>query len=101
MSIWNRLCGFFGFGIEGLPSHGSCEINPATGLPMIDGWGGVDVAGNPFGTNTHDSTSFGTDIHDSFSTGSGISDTFSSGMDSFGSSDFSSFDDSSWSSWGD
>lgn len=26
-------------------------INPATGLPMINGIGGVDVAGNPYGTD--------------------------------------------------
>ena len=24
-------------------------VNPANGLPMIDGFGSVDVAGNPFG----------------------------------------------------
>lgn len=32
----------------------SCNlINPATGLPMTDdGYGGVDVGGNPYGTNT-------------------------------------------------
>lgn len=30
-----------------------CTINPATGLPMISGCGGVDVAGNPFGTDLH------------------------------------------------
>ena len=29
------------------------EINPATGLPMIDGIGGVDVGGSPFGTDLH------------------------------------------------
>lgn len=28
-------------------------INPATGLPMVGGQGGVDVAGNPFGTDLH------------------------------------------------
>lgn len=28
-------------------------VNPATGLPMIGGIGGVDVAGNPFGTDLH------------------------------------------------
>lgn len=29
-------------------------INPATGLPMIDeGYGGVDVGGSPWGTDTH------------------------------------------------
>ncbi|WP_196482131.1 hypothetical protein [Burkholderia vietnamiensis] len=28
--------------------------NPATGLPMInDGYGGVDVGGSPWGTDTH------------------------------------------------
>lgn len=26
-------------------------INPATGLPMISGIGGVDGAGNPYGTD--------------------------------------------------
>ena len=26
-------------------------INPATGLPMINGIGGVDVAGNPYGAD--------------------------------------------------
>ena len=33
-----------------------CDINPASGLPMIDGdCGGVDVGGNAYGT---DSSSF-------------------------------------------
>ncbi|CBJ36688.1 protein of unknown function [Ralstonia solanacearum CMR15] len=32
----------------------SCNpINPATGLPMADdGYGGVDVGGSPYGTDT-------------------------------------------------
>ena len=31
-------------------------INPANGLPMIDGCGGIDVAGNPYGFDfSHDS----------------------------------------------
>lgn len=31
-------------------------INPASGLPMIDGYGGIDVAGNPYGfDSSHDS----------------------------------------------
>jgi len=30
------------------------EIKPATGLPMIDDHGGVDVGGNPYGTDLHD-----------------------------------------------
>lgn len=29
-------------------------VNPATGLPMIGGGGGVDVAGNPFGADLND-----------------------------------------------
>lgn len=29
----------------------NCDINPATGLPMI---GGVDAAGNPYGLNDND-----------------------------------------------
>lgn len=28
-----------------------CDVNPATGLPMINECGGVDVAGNPYGVN--------------------------------------------------
>ncbi len=32
-------------------------VNPATGLPMLDGnTGGVDVGGSPFGIDTHQST---------------------------------------------
>lgn len=32
-----------------------CDINPANGLPMIGGCGGVDVSGNPYGTDwSHD-----------------------------------------------
>jgi len=41
-------------------------INLANGLPMIDGSGGIDIEGNPYGTDSsHD---------DSFSTGSGLHD---------------------------
>jgi hypothetical protein len=29
----------------------SCEVNPATGLLMVGGVGGVDVAGNPYGAD--------------------------------------------------
>ena len=50
MGLWNWLTGLFDHdsGIAGdwLLTH--TEINPATGLPMV---GGIDVAGNPFGTN--------------------------------------------------
>lgn len=37
------------------PDVSRCSINPATGLPMIsDDCSGVDVGGNPFGTNLND-----------------------------------------------
>ena len=29
------------------------EVNPSTGLPMVGGMGGVDVAGNPWGVDLH------------------------------------------------
>ncbi|MGC9458080.1 MAG: hypothetical protein ACP5DC_11240 [Halothiobacillaceae bacterium] len=34
------------------PTEGT-EINPATGLPMIGGQGGVDSAGNPYGSSEY------------------------------------------------
>lgn len=55
-----------------------CAVNPANGLPMVGGCGGLDVEGNPFGV----------DFHDGFSTGSG-----SLFDDSFGSCSRSLFDD--------
>lgn len=33
----------------------TCTINPASGLPMVGGCGGWDVAGNPYGMNVQDS----------------------------------------------
>jgi hypothetical protein len=33
------------------PDHDESAINPANGLPMIGGMGGVDVEGNTFGTD--------------------------------------------------
>jgi len=35
-------------------SDSSSVINPASGLPMIGGMGGLDVEGNAFGTDSHD-----------------------------------------------
>lgn len=72
-------------------------VNPATGLPMIDDMGGVDVGGSPFGMDLHES--FGTDSFtagidsfgsDSFDCGTGSfdSDSFGCGTDSFGSDSF-------------
>lgn len=55
MTIWNWL-----FGGDSMPgtdpaSVGSMDINPATGLPMVNGCGGFDVGGSPFGmdVNSH------------------------------------------------
>jgi hypothetical protein len=53
MSIWKWLLG----GDVSTDSHNThltaathgAEVNPATGLPMVDGCSGVDVGGNPYG----------------------------------------------------
>ncbi len=62
-------------------SNTGMDINPATGLPMIDGIGSLDVAGNPYGSDSmQDSMSFdNSSMFDSSTT-----DNF----DSFGSSPF-------------
>lgn len=72
------------FGTESMGAMDSSDdfaVNPANGLPMIDGTCGVDVEGNPFGTDfSHDSmTSSGFD--DSFSSSS-MDDSWSSSADS-------------------
>lgn len=41
----NLFLGLFGAD----PTVETATVNPATGLPMVDGIGGVDTAGNPFG----------------------------------------------------
>ena len=55
MTIWNWL--FDSDPMQGTDqaSVSSMDFNPATGLPMVDGWGGVDVGGSPFGmdVNSH------------------------------------------------
>jgi hypothetical protein len=64
MSLWNTLMGWLRSGPDmdstesgglgcGLSDVHGCGINPATGLPMVGGCGGVDVEGNPFGTDLH------------------------------------------------
>jgi len=69
--------------IEMSSFNDSC-INPASGLPMIDGIGGFDVAGNTFGSDfSHDSmtsSSFDNDFMSSSS--SSIDDSWSSSSDS-------------------
>lgn len=73
MTFWNKLFDWLN-GPVGTDSEGSsfevadsafdCPlVNPATGLPMIDGGGGLDVEGNPFGADLHQ-------LDDSWSTSS-------------------------------
>lgn len=64
MSVFGWLSDMFsggtGTGVSDMNSSvDNNEINPATGLPMIDGTtGGVDIAGNHYGTR-HDDWSGG------------------------------------------
>ena len=96
MGFWSTVGSLFGIDDSGSVSgsgsgfsstdfHEDMAVNPATGLPMVGGTGGVDVHGNPYGSDMNEH-------HHSFN------DSFSS-IDSFSSSDSvsSSFDDSS--SW--
>ena len=52
MTIWNWI-----FGHDTVLEHCAqpdvAGINPATGLPMIDSFVGVDVGGSPFGIDLH------------------------------------------------
>lgn len=76
------------------PTDIGIGINPASGLPMM---GGVDIMGNPYGTDLHSHDSFSSmdwHSHDSFSSlDLHHQDCFSS-IDSFSSTDcgFSHFD---------
>ena len=49
------------------------SINPANGLPMIGGTGGVDIEGNPFGTDFSHDDSFAS-MDDSFTSGCSFDD---------------------------
>ena len=86
-------------------------VNPANGLPMINGIGGVDIEGNPYGADFSDDIICGVgvdalgidigcgSIDDSFS--STVDDSFVSGSDDSFSSSFddsfsSSFDSDDW-----
>lgn len=89
MGLWNAICGWFGNDNHTSSSATGCEINPATALPMVGGCAGVDVAGNPYGTDLH---------HDAGQTDSIGADWGSSSAASF--SDTSSWDSGS-STWND
>lgn len=69
-------------------------VNPANGLPMIGGMGGVDVEGNPYGTDFDANNSCHTtsDIFDNGIADCSSNDSFSSGMDD----SFSSFGSDDW-----
>jgi hypothetical protein len=82
MRLYNRITSFFDdwhTSIAGSAAGDTPTINPATGLPMT---GGVDVAGNPFGT---DLSSYGHDSwhHDPHRAGSSFDDHYSGGHDPF------------------
>lgn len=49
---------------ESEPFEHGIEINPANGLPMIDDIGGVDIEGNPYGTDSNQDDNFGIDTDD-------------------------------------
>lgn len=58
MSFWNFCFGWLGSDdgaatVCSASTDDSC-VNPANGLPMMGGMGGVDVEGNPWGTDSHD-----------------------------------------------
>lgn len=69
MSFWNNFWGWLG---DVWPGSGSeeeggtadswdasahegpdCTINPASGLPMVNGCIGLDIQGNPYGMDLH------------------------------------------------
>ena len=66
-----------------------CTINPATGLPMIDDCGGIDMGGSPFGMDIHhddleSSINSGLrDDNDTWVSTSGWDDPFSSSTSSW------------------
>ena len=59
MSILNWLTDLFITGPHAEKTHSVdpqstdvAEINPASGLPMVGGMGGLDIAGNPWGVDS-------------------------------------------------
>lgn len=67
MSIFNWLTDMFGSGSNSLSmTDDDFSVNPANGLPMIGGSGGVDIEGNPFGadfSHDHMTSSYFDDSH--------------------------------------
>jgi len=70
MGLFSWFGSWFSDGLD----HSETEINPASGLPMVGGTGGVDIEGNPYGMDNHDDA-FDSTISDSFN------DAFDSSFD--------------------
>ena len=88
MSLWTFLFGTNdNSSVNFSNTTNIATINPATGLPMTDGMGSLDVAGNVFGTDSSQWESLASDS----SWDSGSSFDSSSSWDSG-----SSFGSSSW-----
>lgn len=65
-SVWNWLFG-------GDTATAITDINPATGLPMLDDIGGVDIGGNPYGFDLNQSGDHGSPHFDnSFDIGASL-----------------------------
>lgn len=72
MGLFSWLGGLFdegsvGGGSVSEPVTDENVVNPANGLPMIGGMGGVDVEGNPYGTDFTSNDSLSSGMDDSFS----------------------------------
>ncbi|MBE0471145.1 MAG: hypothetical protein IBX55_16745 [Methyloprofundus sp.] len=84
MGLFNTLFGWFGTSSTDYSIESS--VNPANGLPMMGGIGGVDVEGNPYGTDLHNDTfnDFGS-MDDTLSSmfDDSFSDSLSDPFDSF------------------
>lgn len=62
MSLWRFLFGYDDPDEPTTPMPSGPEVNPATGLPMIDDIGSIDVAGNPYGVDLHSGDFSGPEI---------------------------------------
>lgn len=58
-------------GLIGTNSLDDFAINPANGNPMVGGIGGVDIGGNPFGTDFSNDHMTSSTFDDSWSSSSG------------------------------
>ena len=68
--IYNGVLGS-NTGLVGANSLDDFAINPANGNPMVGGIGGLDIGGNPFGTDFSNDHMVSSDFDDSWSSSSG------------------------------